>query len=341
MAEKHLFTTSAELKDFLPMTAGEIIEQVLQFIGDAERKFIVPVVGQATFDAIAETYNNGAGTLETADDDLLRELRKPLAAFAMLLYIPHGQTLISPSGIRIANTDTHKTAFKWQIDQLMDEYLELASNRKEELIKWLFSNKASYTTYAASDEFKSNHQSLVNYASDFEKTHPIKSSRATLDTIFPALRDIETLQVKEAISENYFNELITKIRASSLNADDKIILPWLQSAICKLAVAEAIKRNIARIIAGGVVTFSQNSGNRDGQNMSVPSSDNDKSALIRTCELWGNAYINKTRDYLNANAGSGVYPTFFSSDKYDDPSDDADNPPVFTNDMDGAKIFVV
>lgn len=345
MSEKHLFSTDLELKDFLPMTAGEILAEVLSFVGDAERRFIVPIVGQTTFDEINNAYNNGVGTPSPEQTTLLLELRRPLAAFAMMIYIPHGQVLISPSGMRIASTDTHKTAFKWQIEQLIDEYFELASNRKESLIKFLFSNLATYTVYAASDEFENNHQFLVNYASEFNNYHNISLSRAAFDAFLPALRDIEYLQVREAISEEYYDELIGKIRSSSLTTDDMVILPWLQAAVTKLTIAESVQRNIAKLNALGVLTFSRDATSAGGDHRFFAAADNDKSTLIRSCQLWGNAYVNKTRDYLNANASASRYITFFDSDEYvdpdtQDPTSDEFIPPPFANDEDGAKIFL-
>lgn len=341
MAEKHLFSTDDELKDFLPLTAGEILDQVLPFVGDAERQYIVPLIGQEAFDEIADAYDSGGGTLTDDEEDLLREIRKPLAAYAMMLYIPHGQLLISPSGIRIANTDTHKTAFKWQIDQIIDEYFELACNRKEELIKWLYTNSATYTTYAASDAFDENHQFILNYASELDKYHPIRRSRATYDSLIPIIRDVETLYIRQAISDDYYDELITKLRSDTLTAHDEIILPDLKAAITKLAIAESIKRNVARVEPGGVLTFSRISQSNGGTNQQLAAGDNDKAALIRTCDTFGKAYISKVREYLNTNAGSGTFATFYNSEVYDDPTDDDETTPTFSNDQDDAKIFFV
>ena len=152
--ETHLFTTTEELKDFLPNTAGDILEQVLQFVGIAEQQQIVKFIGQATFDDLNADYN--ADTMSADQENLLEQLRKPLAFFAMEYYIPHGQVLISPSGIRINNTDTMKTAFEWQIQQIKWAYHTQAFDMVDRLIKWLYDRLDIYTDYAASSAFISS-----------------------------------------------------------------------------------------------------------------------------------------------------------------------------------------
>ena len=335
MAETHLFKTSLELKEFLPNSAGAIIEQVFPFVGIAEQNILVKYVGQEQFEDILDKYNDTGHTLTTDEANILREMRKPVAFFAMEYYIPHGQVLISPSGIRINNTDTMKTAFEWQIQKLMWAYHSQGYDMIERLIKWLYDRLDTYTIYAASAAFTNNHDALLQYASDMDKYHWINTCRATFEMVRPAINDVETLHVREAIGNDYYDELIEKLRDDDLNSDDEVIIGWLRAGIAKLSISEAVKRNLVKVTPAGVVSI------KDPTTTVTPTAQDQqyRSTLIQTCETWGNSYMSKVREYLNENATALVYPTFFASDKYADP--EVEVTPTIANSTDDVKIFFV
>lgn len=334
--ETHLFKTTEELKDFLPNTAGDILEQVLQFVGIAEQQQIVKFIGQTTFDELNEDYNDEQVTLTADQANLLEQLRKPLAFFAMEYYIPHGQVLISPSGIRINNTDTMKTAFEWQIQQIKWAYHTQAFDMVDRLIKWLYDRLDIYTDYASSSAFTNNHAHLLTYASDMDKYHWINTCRATFEMIRPAIRDIETMHVREAIGGDYYDELIEKLRDDDLNSDDTAILGWLQAGVAKLSIGEAAKRNLIKLTPKGVMSVKESAS---GNVAPTVMDQQYRTTFIQTCETWGNSYMSKVREYLNAHASETVYPTFFASDKYADP--EVTVTPTYSNSMEGAKVFHV
>lgn len=340
MAENHLFSTSGELKDFLPNTAGEVLDQILPFVGSAEQDFIVRFIGADQFNDLNSKYNDENDDLTDAEAALVTQIQKPLAYFSMMLAVPHLQLLISPSGIRIASTDEYKTAFGWQIENLKEELRNQGYNFIDQLIKYLFSLRSTFTLYGNSDAFKENHESFVNYVSDFNKYYFIDQQRSTFESLRPIIRDLELLQIQENIGKEYYDELKGKILTDNLTADDKVILPWIQAGLVKLTIAEAVKRNVVRVMPNGLVT------GLSGAFRETNIDQDYKSSLSLTCDTFGNALLNKTRDYLNKTASASVYATYFGSDTYHDP--DIDDPtnaefvaPAFANDEDGARLFYV
>jgi hypothetical protein len=116
-----LLKTISELKRYASVDATQGIPPGLALgLRLVEQKFLAPLLGKPLLTWLQAQYDapDFAIEAETLGAELVRLVQAPLARLGIGVGVPHHQVSIDATGIHFLATDTSKTAFQWQSNQL-------------------------------------------------------------------------------------------------------------------------------------------------------------------------------------------------------------------------------
>lgn len=322
-----LFKTIADIQKYLSIDTNSKYEQILPYIKQAESQILIPALSKAEYDSLHSAYQavSDETTLTTAQKNLLDKCRLVVAPFGLMFWTPIGQLRIDANGIRIVNTDTHKTAFQWQIEDAKKALADMGYQAVEDLLVFLEENKATYTSWAASANYAELNKLVISSATEFEKYFPINNSRRTFIALKSAIKKAEDFYMKSYLGEDLFDEVKGELEDNDLSADNEALMPYLRPAIAHMAVQMGITEHMLAITPEGVITpvsFAQQ------LKAFMPADVAKLDALKNRAEQHGLKYLTDLKNYLNKNASATKYAVYFDSDLYTDPDEDdgIDNP---------------
>jgi hypothetical protein len=255
-----LFKTTDEIKSFLPVSTTFKYNDILPFIKQVERDYIIPVIGKEQYDDINDDYNASATpTLSDEQTALLAKLRVPIANFAFMLWIPFGQVQMDSSGIRIVTTDNLKTAFQWQIDELKASSNRSGYSGLEDLLEFMETNKADYSLWTGSTAYTEFKKHFIKSAKEFQLHFNISSSRMTYLAMLPIMNRIEESVIKNTLGATKYAEIKAELLAGTVSTENQDLLDIIIPAVANLAMARAINELALKIDEFGIsiITSSQ------------------------------------------------------------------------------------
>jgi len=102
------------------INVSNTIENWFPYIDEAQETFIKPVLGNVLYNQLQSVVNPEghtpeAGPIDGRLVDLLAMIRKPLALYSLWLGADEFGVSISPQGIQVLETRTHKTAPQYRV----------------------------------------------------------------------------------------------------------------------------------------------------------------------------------------------------------------------------------
>lgn len=292
-----LIKTTTELKKYLPVNKDFNVEGLLPFVTQAEVDFIIPAISKAQYDDLNTEYNDATPSLSDAQTALLEKVQPALAHFAFNKWIPFGQVQIDSAGIRIANTDTMKTAFQWQTDKLEESSKQSAYSHLETLLTFMEENKADYTLWTASSAYTIFKEAFINTAIDFNTYIDIKTSRLTFVSLKPSMKKAEDFDIKRVLDTTTFDAIKAEIKSGSISSGNATLLTYIRPAVAHLTLARALQSNAVVITDKGYIV-SKNVGFMSVGAYDAAGADL-KDAMIRQAMQDGEAYLKQLYNYLN------------------------------------------
>lgn len=320
------FIDIEDFKKYVPVNAGFQFEIMQVYLRDIDRTELKPILGSTFLAQLQSDFNGITGSFE---DCTITEVRKYLidilrtysANLALVKWLPIGQVTISQAGVQINSSDTAKTAFQWQIDQIKEECTQRALAALEEALDYLRDNitNNNFSAYANSNEFKELNTLFVNSARDFKKYCSVfDASYINIKKLSSAIRKVEDFEVKAVLLPDYFAEIKTTLsNGENLGTNASAIIELLKPAIVNLAIARGISELSLTVNSNGLLTF-DNTTSRGTLNSTRTAADQNLFRYKTTCEADGRAYLVQAADYLLANIDN--YPTLkndalFSADE--------------------------
>lgn len=315
-----LFKTTEEIKQYLPANAAFKFEQIRPFIQfQIEPNIIVPVLGQAQYDALTAAY--AVNTLSAAQKALLDKVRYPIANYAYVLYIPFAQVAISASGIHIEVSNERKTAFEWQINKLEESCLDAADNGIERLLEFMEANISDYPDWSGSSSYTVFKECFINTSRVFSSFFNIRESRRLFLAMKHTMKRVEDMRIKSLLCKAQYDEIKGQILSDSVTTENQALLDLIQPAVAHLTAARTMVELDVRVTPEGI--FQQSTSDTLNARVKTPAEKERISALQRSAEADGENYLQQLRDFLYDNADT--YPLWKTSSCYVDPdSDDAE-----------------
>ncbi|OFY87842.1 MAG: hypothetical protein A3F72_02935 [Bacteroidetes bacterium RIFCSPLOWO2_12_FULL_35_15] len=329
-----LLKSIADIKKVVPIIGSSSFTSFTPYIKQAERDFLIPNMSKTEYDALSAAYNVTTPTLSAKQTELLEKCQEVIVHYMLFLWIPTGQVSMGDNGIRINTTETLKTAFQWQIDDLSRSVLRSSGSAMDALLDYLEENKATFALWAASSAYTVFKECFITTTKQFSDLFsPIGNSRLNFIALRSAMKKAQEFDITAIIGESFYNELMTQHIANNLSANNLKVVALIQKALVPFTMKRAFTELSVSIDERGILNFN-NTGNAQVVSQKQPAKDAMIFKLEMAAENDAKTYSKKLKEFLATNIAD--YATYAASDVYD--SDTTDH--SFTNDSESGNFFM-
>jgi hypothetical protein len=237
------------------------------------------------------------------------KIRVPIALYALWIGSDEMSVLVSSAGIQVSQTETHKTAPQFMIQNVKESWLARANVAMDIVLKYLDDNKVQFPEYESP-----NFDTFIPNAKDFQKAIDIRESRRVFISIKPIIVSIENKFILPTLGLPYYNELKAKMNGSGsgdLSEDDKKVIELIRAPLAHLTMARALQEIKIDVLDWGVFETSANTFDKV-QGKAFANRDR-VSVMQQANESDGLAELKGLQEYLDSNASETKYATYFHS----------------------------
>ena len=335
-----LLKTLPELKAYVATDATTgIPPAIARALGIVETALILPVLGvelatwlQAQYDAPGF---DAAGTGLAAQ--LLRAVQAPLARLGAAAGLPGHQATIDNTGVHILSTDTSKTAFQWQVNQLQASLQRQGYLDLDALVQWLedhAGDSAELQAWASSAAGRRHRQELFTSTADFQEYENISASRQVFQALGPVRRRLERFELARVLGPDFLQELRDQVRDRTLTADNENLLrSYVYPALASLTIGHAIPE-LGLQLAGDGIELSIARLDDSNAKESDAGLDQLLAQKAHTALASAERYLRHLTSYLDRTASESRFTSYFNSAAYTAP-----NQPVVPANTTDSKIY--
>lgn len=308
----------ATFRNYVKVNINSNIDTLKPAIAEAERRFIIPLIGKPLFDLL-DTYVNDGGSDEDYEE-LLKQVEIPLANLAYWLHIPAGAVLMSDGGIHQLSNDNQKSASEARIEDLKESVAQAGFDALDNLLEFLEENKSEYTEWIDTPGYTVFHELFISTAKEFSIHYNINNSRRTFLALRHIIKHVQETHVKKVLGDDLYDEILEQLTddgsSEALTDENQTLLNFIRPAMAYLTIADATAELPLDFRGNGIMLHSTES-TMENARVIKPA----ELARLQTIETKstqkGNDYLKRLELWLNANAAD--YPLYTA------PSDDSSN----------------
>ena len=292
MAE--IFSSFAQFKQYVGGAINQTVEldSLAPVIYDAARQHLVPWLGDAFY---AEIVNEEHAELTPL-------VQRALALLTMYEYSKVGAIEFGEAGMFRIETDERKSAYKYQENNYREYMLEKGYEALEYLLKFLDTNKSSYSDWAQSDEGLMHLGPLLNYAADFRRLANVQVDRYTFETLRPIISDVEVFAVEKLLPALFWDDFKSRHIDGTLgdtHQQEKTLRKMMRTAIAQRALQEAVRLQWVTV-KNGRVYLQTDTDSAANTRISPPEAAS--GVLLAHREIWADRYTTRWKEYIISNA---------------------------------------
>lgn len=312
---KLLIKSEAELKSYTGVSVALSITSMQSHLRHSRAEQAVKgILGESLYENLLDAYDEASMT--PAQEALLPYAQRPLAALAVYSYMQEGSIHIADGGI---TTNRDKAAFQWQQEKGERYYLQSAYDALDLLIEFLLKNRDDYD-WSGSDFDLLQQGALVPDTSTFQRYVNINQSYRTYRAVQAVLLNAEDQYLRPLLTDTLTDELKVAIKEGTTSADDKALLRYVQPALCYLTMADAIQDLNMELSGDGAYLHSLRATSNANIVERQKPGTNELDRAAERLRQRGQDWLEKTRTFLNANASSTKYSSYYNSSQYSDPA---------------------
>lgn len=295
-----LITTTAELKQYLSASSALKIDTLQPFINQAERRYLIPLIGQAQYNLLLAAYNaaeNNASAITNADLKALCLIaQESVANLCLMVAIPQLSVLLSDAGIRRNDGTDVKTAFQYQEQNLQESFADAGFDALEDMLSLMEANADAYTAWNASPERAKSKKYFITGGLQFTDYYQIYRSRQVYLAISYIMHRIENFQLKKLVGDDMFNDLKQN---PTTDTNKELLQDYIYPAIALLTISKGLIERAVKIGQLGVtVGFVAPDRNRPSKE---PAPANYVADMAKQLLADGNEYLSRMQDLIQAN----------------------------------------
>jgi hypothetical protein len=335
-----LLKTLDELKTFVAIDATVGIPPAIALaLGTVETSDVVPLLGSPLHTWLQGQYDgpgfDAAGASPAAQ--LLRAVQAPLSRLATAVGLAGHQATIDNTGVKIMSTDTSKTAFPWQVNQLRDSLEGQGYRDLDNLVQWLEEHSdasVELQAWASSPAGQRHRRELFTGTADFQEYENISTSRRVFLALGPVRRRLERFELGRVLGPDLLQELRDQVRTRALTADNENLLrTYIYPALASLTIGHGIPELGLRLADDGIeLTIAR----VDDSNAKEADAGLDQLLQQKAGKalLSAERYLRHLTDYLDRTASATRFATYFASAAYIAP-----NQPVVPTNTAESRIY--
>lgn len=298
-----LFSNFADFKTYVGgrVNTSVKLESLEATIYETARRHITPWLGLEFYEYLVE----GAG-LTDEETDLIPYVKRPLAILTMYEWSKVGAIEVGESGMHRIESESRKSAYRYQEREYKEDALEKGYNALEILMKYLDTNQADFTDWAGSPEGLVHRTSILNYASDFRLLTLPDCDRYTFECIRPIIAEVEMFGIQKQLPSEFWEGFIERHLDGTLTTAEKQLRTYIRQSIAHRSIQEAVTQRWVRIDKGRIAIH-EDFGDQRNTNQTMPNGTG--AGLYLSHQTWSDRFTALWQDYIRNNADE--FPTIF------------------------------
>lgn len=320
-----LLKTVSELKDFVPLDSRDMPPAIAGALRDVEDHVVASLLCPSLLVWLQGQYDLPAfsRTGDSLAAQLLRRVQAPIARLGTAAGLPHHQATIDATGVHILTTETSKTAFQWQINQVVALLERQGQRDLDALVQWLEERRETspeLQAWAASPAGQRHRGELFTSTAEFQAYENISASRAVFELLGPVRRRLEAFELGRVLGAAFLQELRDQVRTRALTSDNENLLrTYVHPALAALTIGHATPELGLKLTGNGIELMV---ARVDDSNAKEADAGLDQLLRGKSYEalVTGGRYLRQLTDYLDRTASATRFATYFASSAYTAPA---------------------
>jgi len=294
-----------EVRNFVSVTSSSTFENVVPHIANAERDYLIPVIGIDMYDELVEFYEMDPPATPTdvqlKMSELLRLAQSAVIHIAFWIGFDLLNVLVTDGGFKRTESESVKSLYKYQEENLKAYFRTNGFNGIDTVLQYLESNLTSFTEFSASSACTLFKTALIPKTEIFNNIVFINKSRLTFLRMKPHMQLIEDTEIATILGPIAYEYVKSEIVKETPSEKVKALLPYVRKPIAFLASAFLMEESGADLTDNGLYFYQTIAGyNNDTDHK--PSSSNRIAILVMRNRNIGNAFLDQLRTYLKVKA---------------------------------------
>jgi hypothetical protein len=299
-----------EVRKYISVSASAEFDNVAPHIQNAERDYLVPLIGSGLYDSLMAFYTTDdpdltdAGVQKTGQ--LLTLVQSAVIHIAYWIGFDVLNALMTDSGFKRTESNTVKSLFKYQEANLKNYLRTSGFNGLDTVLQFLEANQDDFSDFEDSQAFSTIKTAFVPTTSVLNEIYFINNSRLTFLRMKPHLQLLEDTEILPLLGHVTYYTI--KAELSSPVPDSKVIklLPYIRKPLVFLASAMLMEESGADLTDNGLY-FTAVSAVHVNDTEHKPSAPERISILSMRNRNLGYAYLDLLRSYLSSNQTDWPY----------------------------------
>ncbi|MGI4870690.1 MAG: DUF6712 family protein [Janthinobacterium lividum] len=320
-----LLKTIDELKSYVALDTKRILPSIALELATWEAGTIAPLLGAPLLTWLQAAYDapgfDPAGAGLSAQ--LLRAVQAALARLAVATGLTTHQVSVDETGLHITSTDTSKTAFQWQSNQLQALLLARGQADVDALLQWLEDHHADapeLQAWAASPAGRRHRRELFTCTGDFQECQNISASRAVFQALGPVRRQLEAFELGPVLGLDFLQELREQVRTRTLSSENENLLrTYVYPALASLTIGH-VAPELGLSLGGDGISLTIARVDDSNSKEADAGLDQLLAGKATNARLAGARYLRQLTGYLDRTASATRFATYFASSAYTAPN---------------------
>lgn len=300
-----IFTELSEIKSFVGGAVNESIylRSLEPFFDIAHERHMEDWLGVDLYNMLSDCVETQ--TFLPEQTALLPYYRRALAWLALYEYHPHAAVQFSEAGLMRVESETHKTAYKYQESAKLRSTLQNGYEALEKLILFLENNKADYPDWEDAPGYLRHHEVLLHTAAVFRIAQSKKITRHVFDLVRGIIEDVEQFAIVPLIGEDQYEALLTARKTGTWTTEtmEKKVIYLLQRAVAHFTLDNAIRLGWAQFEGDSVVQSERPDDHPDQRTASgLP-----VGLRLNFHDYTANRWLKKAKAYLDTNIDEAAF----------------------------------
>lgn len=302
-----IFPAQADLKAYLggAINASFDIEYISPFFETAHQQRMEEWLGTTLYDDLVDAVaNNDATAAEVA---LLPYYQKALVWLALYDYIPFAEVQVTGSGVSRVENEQYKSAYKSQVQAIMENALTNGYEALERLLIFLEANKGTYTAWTTATGYAKYHGVMLNTATIFRTVYDKTLNRHTFESMFGCVEDAELLALVPLLGQTQYDALLNARKTGTYTSEalEKKAILLAQKISAHFTLRDALGKNWVQVKHNRVVQVDATSEQANLRQTTAPAFP--VGARKELHDDRANAYIQQLRSFLDANVDNAAF----------------------------------
>ena len=305
-------TFLVEVQKYITASSSTSKDRLWPFVEAAERKYILPVLGNDSYNDLQLFYNArgswSSGSIGSGEDtvktrELLRLVQLSEINLAYFIGFDLLNARISDQGFQRAETDNFKGVYKYQEENIRSYFKNTGFNGLDDVLQYLEDNIEYFPEWEDSEAFTLRKTSFIKDTKTFNRICDIGNSRLIFLRLQPFIQQVLDIDIKLLLGNTIWTNLNSELAKNNPAADYVALAAELQKPLAFLSVALLVK-NTGTLTEKGLFFEGKMSGFPDNTTSS-PASEGTGAQGYTYYRSTGEQYLEALRKYLRDNNFAG------------------------------------